>query len=262
MHGLQGHPQKTWTSDLVLPQAVQSTAHTLSPPATVLKKRSFRDKLFHGRRSPSPQAPDQNHETPQGVYWPREFLKEDFPGARILTFGYDTDVTKGYDPVNQGNILSHSRNLLGGLVHRRGGKAADRDLVFIAHSLGGILVKEALRRSESDTDKKVQKIFKSTTGVLFFGTPHRGSEHWASMATNLTLVIKTLLRVDINEANVRALLPQGPELEICRESFSQQWEVRGNSLTVRTFQEGKAVVGIRGFNERVRTTNHLSGISY
>ena len=109
------------------------------------------------------------------VFWPRDLLKADFPRARIMTFGYNSIVTRGYTGANQGNIFSHARDLLYALEAKRR-KAPDRDLVFIAHSLGGILVKEVLRRSETDPDLGITKIFQSTTGVLLFGTPHRGSK--------------------------------------------------------------------------------------
>ncbi|EFY93700.1 P-loop containing Nucleoside Triphosphate Hydrolase [Metarhizium acridum CQMa 102] len=113
------------------------------------------------------------------VFWPRDLLKNDFPKARIMTFGYNTNISRGYHAAHQGNIFSHARDLLYDLEAKRR-KAADRDLVFIAHSLGAILVKEVLRRSETDPDAKVKKIFTSATGVFFFGTPHRGSKDWAS----------------------------------------------------------------------------------
>jgi hypothetical protein len=65
------------------------------------------------------------------VFWPRDLLKDDFPKARIMTFGYNTNITRGYHLANQGNIFSHARDLLYGL------EAKKRKVV--------ILVKEVLR---------------------------------------------------------------------------------------------------------------------
>jgi hypothetical protein len=133
-------------------------------------------------------------------------------------------------------------------------KVSDRDLVFIAHSLGGILVKEVLRRSETDLGENINKIFASTTAVFFFGTPHRGSKDWASFGEAVSGVAGRLLGVDINRQCIRALLPSGPELELCRESFTTQLVKREKSLVVRTFQESKGVVGVRwrGLNQLVQ----------
>lgn len=178
------------------------------------------------------------------VFWPRDLLKDDFPRARIMTFGYDTKITRGYYAAHQGNIFSHARDLLYGLDAKRR-KVAERKLVFIAHSLGGILVKELLRRSEVDSEAKINKIFTSTIGIFFFGTPHRGSKDWASFVKGVAGVAGRLLGVDTNDQVIRALLPTGPELELCRESFTSQWVKRGNSLTVRTFQESKGLTGVR-----------------
>jgi hypothetical protein len=189
------------------------------------------------------------------VFWPRDLLKDDFPKARIMTFGYNTNITQGYQAAHQGNIFSHARDLLYELEGKRR-KVADRDLVFIAHSLGGILVKEVLRRSQADPDTKIQKIFRSTTGVFFFGTPHRGSKDWASFGEGVAGMAGRLLGIDTNNQVIHALLPSGPELELCRESFATQWVIRGNSLVVRTFQESKGITGVRwgGFNQLVMQT--------
>jgi hypothetical protein len=189
------------------------------------------------------------------IYWPKDLLAPDFPMARIMTFGYNTRVIDGYQAVNQVNVFSYARDLLYGLVAKRKNEVVDRDLVFIAHSLGGILVKDVLRRSETDPDANINKIFANTTGVLFFGTPNRGSKDWASFGERLADLAGWLLGMDKNDQVIRALLPTGPELELCRESFTAQWVKRGDSLVVRTFQETKGVVGLRwgGFSQLVST---------
>lgn len=186
------------------------------------------------------------------MYWPQDLLAKDMPTARLMTFGYNTKVTEGYHAANQGNIFAHARNLLYALEGKRR-KATDRGLVFIAHSLGGILVKETLRRSEADPDPSIGKIYASTCGIFFFGTPHRGSKDWASFGGGVAGVAGRLLGVDTNSQVVSALLPTAPELEICRESFTSQWVKRGNTLMVRTFQESKGLTGVRlgGFSKLV-----------
>jgi hypothetical protein len=194
-----------------------------------------------------------NEETEaHGIFWPRDILREDFPKARIMTFGYNTNITQGYEAASQGNIFSYARDLLYGLEAKRR-QAPNRDLIFMAHSLGGILVKEALRRSDVDPDPKIAKIFEATTGIFFFGTPHRGSSDWASFGDGVAVVASRLLGVDVNTQIIRALLPSSPELELCRESFTTQWVKRGDSLTVRTFQESKGITGVRlaGLNQLV-----------
>jgi hypothetical protein len=74
------------------------------------------------------------------VFWPADLLPEVCENARILTFGYDTKVTKYTSgPTNMNSILSHGKDLLFSLGRQ---VVPGRPLIFIAHSLGGILVKE------------------------------------------------------------------------------------------------------------------------
>ena len=49
-----------------------------------------------------------------------------------------------------------------------------RPIIFIAHSLGGIIVKQAL--VWANTEPQYQTLKDHTLGIVFFGTPHRGSE--------------------------------------------------------------------------------------
>lgn len=196
------------------------------------------------------------------IFWPKDLLASDFPTARIMTFGHNTNVTQGYEATNQGNLFAHARNLLYALESKRR-HASTRKLIFIAHSLGGIMVKEVLRRSEADKDAKMKTIFESTIGVFFLGTPHRGSKDWASFGEGVANVASLLLGVDRNLQIVRALLPTSPELELARESFIQQWMDRGDTLTLRTIQESRGVTGVRwgGFNKQVSLLSYIHLVS-
>jgi len=74
------------------------------------------------------------------VYWPKHLLPIDCPKARIMTWGYDTVITKGIAaPTNKSNIFAHAKDLLYALDRER---PYGRPLMFVAHSLGGIVVKE------------------------------------------------------------------------------------------------------------------------
>ena len=55
----------------------------------------------------------------------------------------------------------------------------DRPLIFVAHSLGGLLTKSVLRKARDSSDSGHKTIAESTKLVVFIATPHEG----ASLAT-------------------------------------------------------------------------------
>lgn len=81
----------------------------------------------------------------QPVFWPADLLPKECPRARILMYGYDSKVTKYMAaPTNQNTVYSHSNDLLFSLRRER---PLDRRIIFVAHSLGGIMVKEVSSRA-------------------------------------------------------------------------------------------------------------------
>lgn len=70
--------------------------------------------------------------------WLRDFLPEHVPNTRILTYGYDSTLFKNNSTAS---IQEFSRNFLQALNSARVGSTC-RPIIFIGHSLGGILIKE------------------------------------------------------------------------------------------------------------------------
>ncbi|TGO66355.1 hypothetical protein BOTNAR_0063g00370 [Botryotinia narcissicola] len=99
--------------------------------------------------------------------------------SRILTFRYNAAVTALFGKTSADRILHHAQTLIAELVaDRQINDAEHRPIIFICHSLGGIIVKRALVYSFSRTSKAVEhlhSVFVSTYGILFMGTPHNGS---------------------------------------------------------------------------------------
>jgi alpha-beta hydrolase superfamily lysophospholipase len=102
VHGLNGHPQSTWTAK-------------------------------------------------NGVFWPTDLLPVTFASkdpakhakVRILVYGYNADVVAfGEKSASTDKIHEHAQSLVSSLaLERKSEEAEENPIIWVAHSLGGILVK-------------------------------------------------------------------------------------------------------------------------
>lgn len=92
-----------------------------------------------------------NERTSSDTYWPLDLLPESCPSARIFTYGFQTHIVEGKMLPKQPDIYTRGRELLGTIDELRRGGGAGREMVFIAHSSGGIVVKE-VRISHYDNE--------------------------------------------------------------------------------------------------------------
>ena len=104
--------------------------------------------------------------------WLQDFLPMDIDVPRVMSLDYNAAAAFGNTTAE---ILDHARSLLGSLIARRiNGTEAARPVIFVAHSLGGIIVKQALVIAHAEAE--YDSIKDNTKGVFFFATPHRGSD--------------------------------------------------------------------------------------
>lgn len=125
-----------------------------------------------------------------------------------------------------------------------------RPLVLIAHSLGGIVVMEALRRSSGCTrnQRHLHSIYEETSGILFFGTPH-GSPDFRAL---IQLTIERVIIVDdfkVNDHVVNTFLLYAERLKEWNERFGSI--SRDNSWTIFSFQEQYGNIAISSKKVRV-----------
>lgn len=106
--------------------------------------------------------------------WLRDFLKEDFPNARVYSMGYNSKVAFGF---GTGRLDSFARELLINIQRTRETEdEKQRPILFVCHSIGGLVVTKALLVAYVAKVQYYKNILDSTTGVLFLGTPHAGSD--------------------------------------------------------------------------------------
>ena len=53
------------------------------------------------------------------ICWPRDLLKDDIPRARVITWGYDSDVANFFSYASKESIFGHADTLLGDLARLR-----------------------------------------------------------------------------------------------------------------------------------------------
>lgn len=152
VHGLQGHPCRTWTAQL--PKAGTTYKSLFRRVAPSRKSWSLFKVSKSECDSPatpaSTEVPDGVVEARPSVFWPGDLLPEECPQSRILVYGYDSLVTKFMaGPTNQNTIFSHGKDLLFALCRDR---PVHRPVLFVAHSLGGIVVKE-VKHEATDSSK-------------------------------------------------------------------------------------------------------------
>ncbi|EXJ68612.1 uncharacterized protein A1O5_08406 [Cladophialophora psammophila CBS 110553] len=144
------------------------------------------------------------------VVWPRDILPADVPDARIMSFRYDSKFVRSFGPVSSNTIRDHGRVLAGALDSTRDVAGyPTRPIIFIAHSLGGLVCEYAILLSEKDY------LANSTIGIITLGTPHEGSNlaNWSKILSGIAKVFPASNKI------VDALRPCSEELGSLQDDF-------------------------------------------
>lgn len=179
------------------------------------------------------------------VYWPKHLLPRTLPTARVLVYGYDTNVRHSLgSPLSKSTVYDIASDFLGSLEAERRSQPS-RPIVFVAHSLGGIVVKEALRRSYGfeSHHKHLRQIYESTAAIMFFGTPHGGADP-RGLLMHITERVARAVGFTVNEQIVDTLLPTSERLKELRDEFGPM--ARQKNWIVYTFQEQYGVQFLGG----------------
>ena len=182
-----------------------------------------------------------------GVCWLRDLLGLRVSEARILTYGYDAN-TRGQEQLSSQSLYSHAQTLISNLALEREAaavsgsalqwwcilikfKTEERPIIFVAHSLGGIVLKnvslqkvvylwsiykitcKALVHAHLASKENLffhKAVSLSTYGIIFLGTPHQGTQsaELASILLNIQAITRPL-----NDALVKHLSRNSEALE-------------------------------------------------
>lgn len=183
-----------------------------------------------------PEEPEKPKQVDPDVYWPLDLLPASCPNARIMTWGCHTIASGGRLPRNQSDVFAHADELLQDLTTLRDEtNTIGRSIIFVAHSVGGVIVKEVLRRSEAENESHLKDILPSTAAIIFIGCPHRASEN-AKLGDAVRIMAGLSLGIDYLDPTLQELSGANSfELELGREAFVRLWN--DYNFKVKTYQE-------------------------
>lgn len=159
------------------------------------------------------------------TFWP-DWLAAEFPNLGIWTVGYAADATRwtreSMPIADQATTLLHALEING---------IGQRPVVFITHSLGGILAKQLLRHATSFDVERWEPIANKTAGMVFLGTPHSGAD-----IANFVTFVGAVLRINDPVMELQSHSSRLGELHTAFLAFQ-----RKKSFAVRTFCEKRKV---------------------
>ena len=99
-----------------------------------------------------------------GHMWLSDSLPSDIPSARVMIYGYESGLQSSSSFANLGDLASGLKMSIRKL------QAQKRRLILVGHSLGGLLIKEAIIQMAEDNSNQLNSI----SGIVFFGVPNDG----------------------------------------------------------------------------------------
>ncbi|RMJ26096.1 LipA and NB-ARC [Aspergillus sp. HF37] len=190
----------------------------------------------------------------QNLFWPVDLLP-DILGpkrVRVLTYGYDANVHAFTDGASNDRIHNHAETLASKLAANRNlRECSDRPIIFVCHSLGGLVVKRALIHCKNVSSEKIEhlrSVYVSTYGILFLGTPHNGSDiaRWGTLLQNICSAVLPKKFLETSPHLVKALRTNNETLQNINSLFA---EVMGR-FHIYFFHESRST-DVRGSRELI-----------
>jgi WD40 repeat protein/pimeloyl-ACP methyl ester carboxylesterase len=153
------------------------------------------------------------------LFWPQRWLplEPNIRSARILTFGYNAHFMF---PARENilNISDFATKLLFGMKFGEDGKKEKLSLghvpiIFVAHSMGGLVVKKAFILGQFDPSYK--EMLERVRAMVFLATPHRG----ADLAETLNTILAVSIFNHAPKQFIAELQKNSPTLQEINDQF-------------------------------------------
>lgn len=231
VHGLFGHPYRTWATGTEIAPSIDDASSEVDRQTQFWKKPKF--LVPYTRRNSSWSTAETLTENSNVTFWLQDLLPSVLPSARVFTWGYDANVSQFVSPTSNLSISQQAETFLSDLANVRTTYwTRSTKIIFVAHSLGGIVVKKALC-SSATSKTQLGEILRQTAGVCFLGTPHRGARiaSWGKLALDMSKVFLRQPNTDL----MHALKENSEMLQYISQEFSRLLVER--SFHIYSFRE-------------------------
>ncbi|KAG0600427.1 hypothetical protein M758_11G033300 [Ceratodon purpureus] len=157
------------------------------------------------------------------ICWPKEWLGDAFPGARILSLKYDSCIRKTNATGRMdGYLLGES--LVQEMVEMANiGQKKNCPVVFVCHSVGGLVAKEIVIKAyrKYGNNSKYVNFLQSIRGFHFYATPHDGSK-LADLAAYLPFMGGMVNLVEVINKELGRLNEEFARIQ--RDDYANRWQ--------------------------------------
>lgn len=144
--------------------------------------------------------------------WPIDWLPQKFPEIRILGLQFESALSywvKKICPCEKDKLKLKFRSMDYLQRLADAGIGEGRPVIWVCHSMGGLIVKGIINQSFASTDPKIKQIAENSRGIIFLGVPHRGSA--IAKYSQQTALLWPTIEVKDMEENSKELLKLNQE---------------------------------------------------
>lgn len=271
VHGLVGSVFKSWRQGLIEldDSGNRSNSNSKSTPTTELLPSSPLDSFpdeSGDEHFDIENSKNDNKELKFTKCWPKDWLPDDVPGLRILAVDYPTALSNWRTDcdLNKDTLRERAKLVMKQLEEA---KLGSRPIIWIAHSMGGLLVKQILvlcdeQRDQADASKREEEnvrkfssqshasnsdfknnLLKQTKGIVFYSVPHKGSNlDWIERKNLQKLLMLTTEVIELQKGS--------PVLMELHEKFHQMLN-RGD-LDIKFLNYAENAISSFGVNKVVQ----------
>ncbi|MCJ1282611.1 hypothetical protein MMC26_001936 [Xylographa opegraphella] len=154
--------------------------------------------------------------------WLLDNLKKDCPSARILTYGYDSKLESNSFQTLEDLTIAFVKSLQVVREQDLSAALAPKPITFLAHSLGGLILKQAMiHMNRPGAPLSYHDTRLATSGIIFFAVPHQGLD---------TSFVRAIVHNQANEDLIHGLRPNSPLLLDMRRDFNDAFPFRDSTI--------------------------------